>query len=277
MMAAEHPEREQVMAFLDGELPGAAAADLDAHLKACAACRSFAGELRAVSRRLAGWRVEAAPTSFDGRIDAAAHAAQRGADVPLRQRRGWTIPRLRWRWEFAPAAVVVVLVVALALPLRRSRTAEGKAESRYAMTETVAVAPAPGQRVAPPGSQIQRESVANVGALIARTASLRLIVADIDEARATLTRLVASHRGAIAQLAVSGERPAVRTIAATAKVPADELDDALAAVRSIGRVLDETQGSEDVTAQSVDLDARLANARRTEQRLATVVQNARGR
>jgi hypothetical protein len=60
------------------------------------------------------------------------------------------------------------------------------------------------------------------------------------------------------------------------KVPADGLDAALAAFRSFGRVQNESQGSEDVTQQSIDLDARLANARHTEQRLAAVLEHRTG-
>jgi RNA polymerase sigma factor (sigma-70 family) len=53
--------------------------------------------------------------------------------------------------------------------------------------------------------------------------------------------------------------------------------DALARLRQIGQVIEDTQGSQDVTDQIVDLDARLASARATEQRLTELLRNRTGK
>ena len=54
------------------------------------------------------------------------------------------------------------------------------------------------------------------------------------------------------------------------------MDQALTALRSLGRVSDESQSGEDVTDQMIDLDARLTNARNTEKRLTEVLKNRTG-
>ena len=63
----------------------------------------------------------------------------------------------------------------------------------------------------------------------------------------------------------------------TLRVPGDRLADALARLRQLGQVVEDTQGSQDVTDQIVDLDARLASARATEQRLTELLQNRTGK
>jgi Domain of unknown function (DUF4349) len=61
------------------------------------------------------------------------------------------------------------------------------------------------------------------------------------------------------------------------RVPAEQLDATLAEVKSLGRVESENQGGQDVTSQYVDLQARLANARNTEQRLTDLLRNRTGK
>jgi uncharacterized protein DUF4349 len=60
-------------------------------------------------------------------------------------------------------------------------------------------------------------------------------------------------------------------------VPADQLDAALAEFKKLGRVEQESQGGEEVTQQYVDLNARLKNARSTEQRLVDVLRERTGK
>ena len=51
---------EELMAYLDGELPADRAATTAAHLGECAECQSLVAELRGVSQDLKTWRVEPA-------------------------------------------------------------------------------------------------------------------------------------------------------------------------------------------------------------------------
>jgi hypothetical protein len=58
-----------------------------------------------------------------------------------------------------------------------------------------------------------------------------------------------------------------RELSATLRIPAKQLDGFLADLRKLGHVEEESRGNEEVSAQYVDLQARLKTARATEQRL----------
>ncbi len=61
------------------------------------------------------------------------------------------------------------------------------------------------------------------------------------------------------------------------RVPSDQLDATLTEVKTLGRVESESQSGQDVTSQYVDLQARLSNARNTEQRLTDLLRNRTGK
>jgi hypothetical protein len=61
------------------------------------------------------------------------------------------------------------------------------------------------------------------------------------------------------------------------RIPAVKLATILGQVRELGRVKEEHMNSEEVTEQVVDLEARLKNARSTEQRLIDVLNNRTGK
>jgi hypothetical protein len=112
---------------------------------------------------------------------------------------------------------------------------------------------------------------------VIRTATLRLVAKDFDAARGSVEAIVAQAGGFLDQITVNGAAGTARTLTGTLRVPAGHLTDALTRLRQLGQVTDDTQGSEDVTDQIVDLDARLANARATEQRLNDILKNRTGK
>jgi protein-disulfide isomerase len=71
-MTNEHPDREAVMAWIDGELPVDERAMVQTHMDTCVACRQMADELRGTAKELAAWRVDAPPASLADRVHAAA-------------------------------------------------------------------------------------------------------------------------------------------------------------------------------------------------------------
>ena len=113
--------------------------------------------------------------------------------------------------------------------------------------------------------------------MIIRTAELALITKDFDNARATLEAILKRHRGYVAELKVGGSTGSGRTLTATLRVPADQLDASLTDLKTLGRVESESQSGQDVTSQYVDLQARLANARNTEQRLTDLLRQRTGK
>lgn len=103
--------------------------------------------------------------------------------------------------------------------------------------------------------------------VIERTASLSLIVTDMDASRIALEGIAKQHEGYFAELNTTGQSDAGRTLTAALRVPASKLDAALVELRKLGRLDEEKQGGEEVSRQFVDLNARLNNARKTEKRL----------
>jgi hypothetical protein len=61
------------------------------------------------------------------------------------------------------------------------------------------------------------------------------------------------------------------------RVPATQLDATLSDIKGLGRTEKESQGGEEVTQQYVDLQARLANAQHTEQRLTDILRQRTGK
>ena len=106
-----------------------------------------------------------------------------------------------------------------------------------------------------------------MGKMIERTASLSLIVKEVEAARTALEQIAKQHDGYFAELNTSGPSNAARTLTASMRVPASELDSTLAQLRKLGQLDEEKQGGEEVSQQYVDLNARLENSRHTEKRL----------
>jgi hypothetical protein len=59
-----HPNKEEWMAYLYGELPRASQASLNAHLKVCAECRQNIGHWRTAMSGLGKWRLASAPVGL---------------------------------------------------------------------------------------------------------------------------------------------------------------------------------------------------------------------
>ena len=56
MAKTNHPvEPEELMAYLDGELPPGRAVSTAAHLEGCPECQRLAGDLQGVSHKLLAW------------------------------------------------------------------------------------------------------------------------------------------------------------------------------------------------------------------------------
>ena len=113
--------------------------------------------------------------------------------------------------------------------------------------------------------------------MIARTASLSLVVKDFAGIEAAVKNVVSRHSGYIGELNTSTPPDAAKTFSATLRVPSAQLEPALAELKQLGRADQESQGGEEVTKQYVDLAARLKNSRATEERLLGVLRNNTGK
>jgi predicted anti-sigma-YlaC factor YlaD len=323
MQAVERPHSptpEEVMAHLDGEPTTLPRDAMDAHLAACATCRSIADDLRGVTRATKAWTVDAAPATL------AAEYAERGeaaefAEFAERKRmrlgvlrglRGPAWMRSRAGIAAVGAAAAVVIVIAAIRETRLARTmpialdsAASRAVPESVMPSTTPVPP-PAPAVAAPRAPVAgnvggtlagrasaprfveraRELAAGAadtqgqisrGPMVIRTAVLNIVVKEFDPARGAVEKLVADSEGFIDTLTLDASTATARSLQGTLRVPADRLADVLTRLRQLGQVVQDSQGSQDVTDQIVDLDARLASARATEQRLTELLQNRTGR
>jgi hypothetical protein len=114
------------------------------------------------------------------------------------------------------------------------------------------------------------------GPMIARTVSLAIMVKDFAASRSSLDRILARQHGYSAQLSVNTPENAPRGLQASLRIPASELALAVADLKTLGRVENESQSGEEVTQQHTDLVARLKNSRETEQRFRTILQQRTG-
>ncbi len=310
-----HPmEPEELMAYLDGELSRDRTAVAAAHLSECAECREVVAEMRGVSQGLAVWEVRSAnfrvsPALADA-LDGSTDTPRKISVIDLTWRKAF---RQYWKPAAWVGAVAVLGLVAymgtvslkggnanrpfeqvartgedsgsdrdhLALQASKgqpasSALAQGKHPERleqYAQLQSpppVRFPTAGGDK-----SAVAREATVS-GPMIIRTAQLALITKDFDNARSAIEALLKRHHGYVGDLKVGGSTGSGRSLTATLRVPADQLDASLAEMKTLGRVESESQSGEDVTSQFVDLQARLANSRNTEQRLKDLLRQRTG-
>ncbi len=278
MSQPAHPvEREELMAYLDGEVKVERAAALAAHLEQCAECKAVAADLRSVSTQLAEWQVEPAPARLAERLSAALKAHPQHAVTPVKAptllRPEPRRPRVRtWVLGIAGTAFAIMLLAAISIPkLLKSRIASNQTREAYLQRATGLSGPSGGIPSSPEAGELP------VGPMIIRTASVSLVTKEFDNVRSEMEQILRRHRGYAAQLTVSTHAGMPRSLNATLRVPADQLDAVIAEIQKLGQVVQETQSGEDVTRKYVDLGARLSNARVTEQRLNEILRTRTGR
>lgn len=302
-MTSHAIDREEVMAYVDGALDPSRLAEVETHLKTCDDCRSLVGELRAVSTRLATWHVADA----DDRLAAIKHRVlTSSASRPAKSSR-WRLPGMfnLPRWAIAGAVVVIgAMAVGPWIASRRSEQvvmrAAIEADSRPSMDSKSVNVPtaanaAPAEPIRPAvefgqqgaaesaasraqalQSQIAREVRQATDRMVVRTAAILLTSDRFDQIRAELERHVAAHEARVTSLNISGDPSSRRSLRATVGVPAAKLDALLTALRTLGRVQEESLGSDDVTESFRDLGLRTANARKEEQRLVELLTRRTG-
>jgi len=299
------------MAYLEGELPVERARQCAAHLEQCAECQALVADLKAVSQQVNLWQVGAAPESM---AEAVVPALEAWQGLP-KSRQSGGLRASRWAqrrpWVWGLAGAVSALVAVIILNPRRPKPSPApqavlSAPAAQTAEEQGAAAPAvplPNMQSEKPllltlkshegladglldnGSAPARSSTsagdqaasAAPGSMIARTASVTLVAKDFDQARSGLDGVVRRYGGYAARLAVEAPSGAGRSLSADLRIPAAQLDAALGDIKKLGRVEQETQGGDEVTQEYVDLNARLSNARNTEQRLVEVLQQRTGK
>jgi len=274
----QHPvEQEELQAFLDKELEATRQTEVGRHIQDCQECTAMIADLQEVSASLQSWEVEPAPANLKPPV------------LPVEN------PQGRWNWSrlivgLGASAAVVILLAAISIPnLLRSRMAANR-PPEYPKQMSVTInreadarsmggggqnAPAEGE--VPQGSLGSRLESATAGRLIAYQVSMVIEVKEFDPAKQKLLQVVEQAGGYVAQASTAETPNQPRSASLTVRVPADKLSTVLQQIRSLGRVRQDQLSTEEVTEQVVDLEARLKNARNTEQRLIDVLNNRTGK
>ncbi len=127
------------------------------------------------------------------------------------------------------------------------------------------------------GDEVGSEHTVPTVPMIARVAGLTLSTKEFDKTRAALEEILKRHSGYMGELKVNAPADSGRSLTATLRIPAQQLDGAMTELKKLGRVEDESQGGEEVTQEYVDLEARLANGKHTEQRLTEILRTRTGK
>jgi len=102
---------------------------------------------------------------------------------------------------------------------------------------------------------------------IIHTIHLSLEVDDIQTAAEGIQKMAADINGFVVDLRSYEDDAGRRTMSLKLKVPASEIENTCAMIKELGHIREENVSGEDVTEQYVDLEARLQNAKRLEDRI----------
>ena len=109
---------------------------------------------------------------------------------------------------------------------------------------------------------------------IIRTGDLRYEVSDLDAARSHILAQVTMHGGYV-EGDDRNDRGSSIDLSMRVRIPADRFDAFLGSVKGLGTLLDQHISANDVTAQWVDVEARLAAKRKVEERFLAIVGQAK--
>jgi hypothetical protein len=268
-------DQEEIMAYLDGELSTERARAAQDHLAECGVCAQLAEQWSDISKHCKTWEVE--PCTFD-----APHAPEirkGGIRARIVNKFGF-VTRHPWAWAIGAAAVAILVIsIPRTLPVAQFASRELVAQRTNGLSQSFATQldgardASPSPEPAPPPAQ----AAAPIRTMIANSVQLNLVTRDFDHARTALEAVAQRYGGYVGELNLSAQAGEARSLAATLRVPAPKLENALTEIRALGRVESESRTGEDVTRQYVDLEARLNNSRFAEQRLTELMKERTGK
>ena len=166
-------------------------------------------------------------------------------------------------------------------------SADGAAESPPVLAEGkvqgVAMDMAQSANAAPaPQAPTDRATAAGTAQQIApsmliRTGSASIEVQKLDPAILKVRQLATQLGGYIANSSITGGRDQVRSATLEMKIPAARYDQAIGGLGGIGKVESVNTSVEDVGEEYVDVSARVANAKRLEERFISLLATRTGR
>lgn len=120
-------------------------------------------------------------------------------------------------------------------------------------------------------------SAAVAPSMIIRNGSATLEVDSLELAIAAVQQLATRYGGYVGNSSLSTAEYQWRSATIELKIPATRFDSALAGLQSIGKVESISSSAEDVGEEFVDISARVANARRLEERMVNLLATRAGK
>jgi hypothetical protein len=111
--------------------------------------------------------------------------------------------------------------------------------------------------------------------MIVYSATLDVIVKDLDTATAEVDRLVTGHKGWVAKSEVKGDTGSRRTATYTLRVPVDVFNPVKAGILALGTPERNVVDTQDVTEEFVDVEARIKNLKEQEAKLNELLKEKR--
>ena len=184
-----------------------------------------------------------------------------------------------------PALLVLLLIACNDSPVARSRStaglsADGSVGSGEAALYRSAPPPAPTAPEAADAASVSPPMPAQDPAatsMVIRTGDASIKVDSIEVATSALRALAARLGGHVANSSVQGGEERQRQAMLELKIPAQRFDEALGGLGTIGEVEAVNVSTQDVGEEFVDVTARVANARRLEERLVELLANRTGK
>jgi hypothetical protein len=124
-------------------------------------------------------------------------------------------------------------------------------------------------------SRIRRDSVSP--SMIIRTGQAFIEVDSLETAIAAVHAMAARVNGFIANTAIQSGEGQQHSATLEIKIPSANYDQAMSGLTTIGKLRSSTTTAEDVGEEYVDVNARMANARRLEERLVTLLATRTGK
>lgn len=146
---------------------------------------------------------------------------------------------------------------------------------RMAAPAEMVAAPVP----AAPGSQLppMRGQDSTAPNMIIRNGNVVIQVDSLEPAIEAVRKLAASLGGFVGNVSTSTGEYAVRSATLEMKIPSARFDEALGGVAPIGKVEQSNTTAEDVGEEFVDVSARVANAKRLEERIVNLLATRAGK
>lgn len=143
----------------------------------------------------------------------------------------------------------------------------------------VMMSPRPSEAVAPPSADIPTNIAMDsvVPSMIIRTGQAFIEVDSLELGIAQVQRLAATVGGFIANSSIQTGEGQQRMATLEIKVPASRYDQAVSGLAAIGKLVSSNTSAQDVGEEFVDVTARVANARRLEERLISLLATRTGK